>query len=601
MHAFNASLKLWLAAQCQILGNVQGAILVQTSTDSLRVLAKWPASDSRDEALLAVSSAALQKQRLHLAAEQHGHLLLGQPLIIDGNCWGVLALDLTNADKKSMPALLKELKSGQFWLQYMIHQQAAINAAPVVAPPLDALGNEQQQAALLELIAKLLKEHSLAEMALSLVNILATHLQAVRVSCGLLVNSKIKLEAVSFAASVDMRTQTISAIAEAMSEALEQGVSLDFSLADLNPAASGSHITRAQQQLLQLQQLQSVHTLLLRQGDSLLGAICIESDKHPLLTNEQQVFLQSGLHFIGAIVALRQQAEASVRRTIGARMARQLQRWLGPANWRGKLLGGALLALLASLFMPLQYRIAADATVQTTARHLVVSPQDGYLGKVLVRPGDSVKQAAPLAYLKDEDLRLERRKLASQEQQYRQAYDAALANADRVAAAIANAQMEQASIQLRLIDLQLARAQLSAPIDGIIVSDDIAQNQGAPVKQGDILFELAAANQFVVQLFVDERDIAAVGLGQPVQVKLTSLPGSVFAARVKTLTPISEVRDGRNYFRVELELQEVSLAAAAHSLLRPGMTGTGKIAVGQRALGWIWLHDIWHWLRLSLW
>ncbi len=231
----------------------------------------------------------------------------------------------------------------------------------------------------------------------------------------------------------------------------------------------------------------------------------------------------------------------------------------------------------------------------------MVSPQDGYLGRVVARPGDSVKSSALLASLNDEDLLLERRKLASQVQRYRQAYDSALANSDRVEAAIANAQMDQASIQLRLVEQQLQRTQLVAPIDGIIVSDDISQNQGAPVKQGDVLFELAAANDFVVHMFVDERDIAALELGQQGQVKFTSLPNSIFAVRVKNLTPISEVREGRNYFRVEVELLADEATARVANLLRPGMTGTGKVHVGKRALGWIWFHDVWHWLRLSLW
>jgi multidrug efflux pump subunit AcrA (membrane-fusion protein) len=155
--------------------------------------------------------------------------------------------------------------------------------------------------------------------------------------------------------------------------------------------------------------------------------------------------------------------------------------------------------------------------------------------------------------------------------------------------------MDQASIQLRLIDQQLGRTQLIAPMDGIIVSDDISQTQGAPVKQGDVLFEIAAAQGFLVQLFVDERDIAAVQSGQEGQVKFSSLPGDVFAVRVKSVTPISEVREGRNYFRVDAELiQELDV-------LRPGMTGTGKLTAGRRALGWIWFHDLWHWLRLTLW
>ena len=200
-----------------------------------------------------------------------------------------------------------------------------------------------------------------------------------------------------------------------------------------------------------------------------------------------------------------------------------------------------------------------------------------------------------LAQLKDDDLRLERRKFISQVQQYRQAYDAALANSSRVEAAIAEAQQEQATIQLQLVEQQLERTRLLAPVDGLVVSDDISQTLGAPVKQGETLFEIAALHGFFVQMYVDERDIAQIISSQEGLLKLSSLPGESFVLRVKAITPLSEVREGRNYFRVDADLIGDS------AVLRPGMSGTGKIMVGRRSLGWIWFHDLWHWLRLSFW
>ncbi|MDO8344464.1 MAG: efflux RND transporter periplasmic adaptor subunit [Cellvibrio sp.] len=605
--SLKASLKIWLNMQCQMLGNVSAAMLAQISETAPAVVAKWPQGASLDahlrEALLQVAS----KGRLHLALVDD-QLVLGQPLIMDDQLWGVLVIRLDSTDKKALPAILKNLKLGQFWLQFLL-QQAALNqhaqvaatsTAPGVSmPALPVLEKSDADAALLQLSASLLKENSLQEMAISLVNLLAGFLQATRVSLGLYGRAGITLEAISFSANFDKRTQSMQAIADAMAEAAEQGMGIDFSTAPVEPATGGnplpSSIKHAHQQLLQQQQLQAVHTLLLRKGGAIIGALTIELDKQQALDNAQRVFVQQSLQFASAILALQQQASASVWRGVKQRLAQRLSRWLGEDSWRGKLIAGTLLMFVVVLFVPVEYRLSADASLQTTEKHWVVAPQDGYLGKVLVRPGDAVTKGAPLAQLNDEDLRLERRKLASQVQQYRQAYDTALANSLRVEAAIASAQMEQASIQLRLIDQQLERTQLVAPMDGIIVSDDISQTQGAPVKQGDLLFEVAAATGFLVQLFVDERDIAAVQVGQEGEVKLTSLPNELFTLRVKTITPISEVREGRNYFRVDAALVTESAA------LRPGMSGSGKLQVGRRALGWIWFHELWYWLRLSVW
>lgn len=607
MPSSTASFKLWLSIQCQVLGNVSAAMLMQTpSGDQPRILAKWPATEVNNPALRAAFSQVMEKGRLHLVPDGDGHFILGQPMVIEGEAWGVLLLRLQLADKKELPSVLKQLKLGQYWLQFLLQQPAPDTAAAVASSatiPADVprFENNATSATLLQLSASLLKENSLQETAISLVNLLASYLQATRVSLGLYQEKNIYLEAVSFSANFDQRTQAMQAISEAMLEAVEQGAAIDFTAVPLFQTPAGTDIdtptliTRAHQQLQQLQQLQAVHSVLVRNGDAVVGVLTVDLDRKAALSNDERNFLQQALHFAGAILALRQQANASVWDGLKRRTGQRLERWLGTESWRKKIIAIGLLAFVVALFVPLEYRLAADATLQTTEKYLVVSPQDGYLGKISARPGDSVKKGALLAQLKDEDLRLERRKLASQVQQYRQSYDAALANSDRVQAAIASAQMDQANIQLRMVDQQLERTQLHSPLDGIVVSDDISQTQGAPVKQGDVLFEIAAAQGFFVQLFVDERDIAAVQPGQQGQVKFSSLPGEAFEVRVERVTPISTVREGRNYFRVDVELTRELDA------LRPGMTGTGKLVAGRRALGWIWFHDLWHWLRLTLW
>ena len=170
-----------------------------------------------------------------------------------------------------------------------------------------------------------------------------------------------------------------------------------------------------------------------------------------------------------------------------------------------------------------------------------------------------------------------------------------LANGNRALAAIANEKVAQATSQLELIEQQQARTQLVAPSDGVITSDDISQTLGAPVKQGQVLFEISASQGYVVHLWVDERDIGYLKPEQPGKIKLTSIPNELFEITLKSISPISEIREGKNYFRVEAKLNREA------DVLRPGMTGSGKVLVGSQFLGWIWFHDLWYWLRLTLW
>lgn len=598
--------------QCQTLGNVRAAMLVQTSTTTHHILAKWPTVEVDSTLLRSAIQPVIAKRRLHLQPLDLNQYLLGQPLIIEGEQWGILICVVELSDKTLLPALLKSLRAGQFWLQFIVQlaegHTALTNASSVEKDGLQQnlgetqaqpLGRDNVNAALAQVNASLLKENTLEETCITLVNLLAGFFQATRVSLGLLDAKKnVQLEAVSFSAIVDRRTQAMLALREAMAEAADQAVRIDCvaTVKDVPADNAPSLIKQAHQHLLNTQQLQRISSILLRKNDRIIGVITIELDR-PGLNADEELLIQQVAHSAAAIILLQQQVASGVWQNLKRRTVMRMQKWF-EESWRAKLIAAAVMLFAVVLFVPVDYHLSADASLQTTEKYLVVSPHDGYLGNISARPGDSVQKGTVLAQLNDEDLRLERRKVASQAQQYRQTYDSALANSNRVEAAIASAQLDQATIQLQLIDQQLLRTQLISPVDGIVVSDDISQTRGAPVKQGDLLFEIAAGNEYRVHLFVDERDVAIVKPGQAGELKLTSLPVDVFITQVKLITPISEVREGRNYFRVELSLNTPPEKIAT---LRPGMTGTGKLNTGKRLLGWIWFHDVWNWLRLSLW
>src|SRR5688572_7885267 len=123
MQSFTASLKLWLSMQCQMVGGVSAAMLVQTPFGaSPKILAKWPTAAANTAALREALTQVLDKGRLHLASDDEGYFILGQPLVMDGEAWGVLLLRLHLEDKKELPTVLKNLKLGQYWLQFLLQQ-----------------------------------------------------------------------------------------------------------------------------------------------------------------------------------------------------------------------------------------------------------------------------------------------------------------------------------------------------------------------------------------------------------------------------------------------------------------------------------------------
>jgi hypothetical protein len=64
---------------------------------------------------------------------------------------------------------------------------------------------------------------------------------------------------------------------------------------------------------------------------------------------------------------------------------------------------------------------------------------------------------------------------------------------------------------------------------------------------------------------------------------------------VRRITSVSTAQDGRNFFRVEAQVERPS------PRLRIGMEGIAKVEVGERRLAWIWTHGLLDWARLALW
>jgi RND family efflux transporter MFP subunit len=252
-------------------------------------------------------------------------------------------------------------------------------------------------------------------------------------------------------------------------------------------------------------------------------------------------------------------------------------------------------ALLVVTLWHTDYRISARTVIEGSTQLARVAPFDGYIAESLVRAGDTVKRGQAMARLEDRDLKLERTRWASEQEQAQRKYQLAMAQADRGTMGVMAAQAHQAEAQLALVDEKLLRAQLTAPFDGVVVSGDLSQLIGTPVEQGKTLFEVAPLEGFRVVLQVDDRDIARVAVGQRGELVLSSLPDRTMPFTVSSVTSVATQHDGRNVFRVEAQVQ------GAPARLRPGMEGVGKVAVDRRSLLWIWTHSMIDWLRLTLW
>jgi multidrug resistance efflux pump len=255
-----------------------------------------------------------------------------------------------------------------------------------------------------------------------------------------------------------------------------------------------------------------------------------------------------------------------------------------------------LVALVAFLTLVKgDFRISASTVLEPQLQIAATAPFNGYIREAPVRAGDLVKKGALLARLDDRELKLERLKYLSQEEEFSKQMRSAFADRNHAQVQILTAQLDQAKAQVARVEEQLQRTALAAPFDGVVVSGDLSQQLGAPVERGTVLFEIAPLSEFRLVLKADERDIAYLQPGQRGTLLLAAFPDAQLGFEVTQITPVSTPRDGKNYFRVEAKLD------GTDPRMRPNMEGVGKVEIDRRRYIWIWTRQVVDSLRLLAW
>jgi multidrug efflux pump subunit AcrA (membrane-fusion protein) len=321
------------------------------------------------------------------------------------------------------------------------------------------------------------------------------------------------------------------------------------------------------------------------------------------LTAEVRAQWEHVVALCGALLALKVRAHESW-------FARARGAWRA---WRRRLLmpgdpafrwwwGGVALAVCVAFFVPFPYSVGAPARLEGAVQRALAAATDGFLQQTAVRPGDRVKEGQVLAELAQQDLQLERSRRESEFSQHAGAYSAAFARADRTALMLSQARMGEARAQLDLVEKQLARTQIRAPFDGVVISGDLTQMLGAPVQRGTVLMTLVPHGRFRLIVEVDERDVRDVKTGAAGRVALAAMPHAPVAFRVERVIPIAATREGRHYFEAEGRLEQPDGAiGAADAGLRPGLQGVARISAEPRPLAAMLAGRFLNWLRLQLW
>jgi RND family efflux transporter MFP subunit len=129
-------------------------------------------------------------------------------------------------------------------------------------------------------------------------------------------------------------------------------------------------------------------------------------------------------------------------------------------------------------------------------------------------------------------------------------------------------QLEAAESRLEAARIQMDYTRIGAPIDGVITSRLV--DVGDRVNVNEALFDIQEFPPLWARIYVPEKSLPRLSLGQHANIKVETFPDRQFEGRIKMISPTVDVSSGT--VKVTIEVKRPG------RLLRPGMFGTVLIA-----------------------
>jgi RND family efflux transporter MFP subunit len=135
----------------------------------------------------------------------------------------------------------------------------------------------------------------------------------------------------------------------------------------------------------------------------------------------------------------------------------------------------------------------------------------------------------------------------------------------------AQAQLDAAQAAVELAEYNLSRTILTAPAGGVVAQINLVVGESAPSDRPAVL--LLDDSRYVLDVPVDEADIAQVEAGQPVAVSLDALPDVAVSGVVEQVADVATELGGVVSYVVRVNVARGGLN------VRPGLTATATITV----------------------
>ena len=456
----------------------------------------------------------------------------------------------------------------------------------------------------LQLASTVATADGFSSAAMNLCNELATRTGAVRVSLGWVMGNyvkgtRIKLKALSHTEQFDKKQELAVQLVKTMEECADQGDGLG-EIVQFDPSGQSSqNVTREAQALSRMSGGNTILSLPLRRKEDCCGVITLEFAPSTKIGAQAATGLAVAVELLAPQLYDRYQNDRWLITKAGISARETLKMLTGPKHMLAKsLIALGIAAILFITFYKPMYHVTAPFQFDAIDRRAFSVPfEQATLQTVHVKPGQQVKKGDVLLEFETYELKTQMYRAMHEKNAAEAQARAFKSDPTKTADYLKSLEdAKAAAASERYYQSQIDKATIVAPFDGVILSGDLMEKRGSVFKQGEPLMEMGTSSDLRVEIAVAERDIQDVEVGRKGKLATSSLPHEKFAFTVDRIVPLSEGKEGNNFFKVY-----GTISGERKDEWRPGMAGEAKIEVENRSLAWIWTHRFTDWVQLKWW
>lgn len=454
-------------------------------------------------------------------------------------------------------------------------------------------------AVLLEISREITSTLDLDRVLRSVVNLASRALPFDRGAVGLMESGRCDLRAVAGDAAVDANDPKAGDLAARAEWAAGRGET--FYLTDREAPASDAERTFVNifRQDLTDADTRSGLYLPLKDEEGVLGVLIFEAERPEFLTEAQREL--AGILANQTAVAMRNAQlyhQVPMVEALGTLAARRRALMQLPRRRLATYAGVAALVLACLTLIRWPFRVdGSDAYFRPLGRTDVRALVSGIVERVLVSEGAAAARGAPVAVLRDPELRAERASVEGEALASERTAERAASRGDAAMAELERARSAALRRELALLDEQTEALVVRAPAPGIVLSERPGERVGTRLAAGDVLVTLGRTDTLELEFGVDERDLPRVRLGDEVRLRVDALPQRTFRGRVVSIAALPAAGDDHARARFPVR----ATVANADNLLRPGMTAYTRVLTESTSLGGRILRAPVRWIRLLWW